>query len=442
MVREPQLTGENGELQIPATRADKPRQAWVNEVQTEESSGRSALSHKRATSGCGRAIRVLAFMEATSVTGPAKNLIEFAAFARAPKPNTRPVELTIATFQRPEQSVDNLFVSAAKERALTVDVIRERHPFDREIISGLRRVIAAHQPDIIQTHGVKSHFLVRLSGAHQNCRWIAFHHGYTWPDLKMRAYNQLDRWSLPAADQVITVCNAFARDLERLGVNRRQIAVRHNMVKPFIASLPHQISEIRRALGIAPDQLVVVTAGRLSKEKGHIDLLESLSRLKSIPRTGQFRMLIIGDGPEHASIVARVRQLGLSDVVSLVAFQTDLNPYYTLADLLILPSHTEGSPNVLLEAMAAGIPVVATRVGGVTDIASEDVTALLVAKGDPDAMAAAVCRMLENRQLRVRLGKEGQQAAQQYSADAYCSSLKQIYTRLLPMTKGAEASCV
>jgi glycosyltransferase involved in cell wall biosynthesis len=182
-------------------------------------------------------------------------------------------------------------------------------------------------------------------------------------------------------------------------------------------------------------ELVVLTVGRLSREKGHIDLIEALARLQSRYRAKPFRILMIGDGPERASIGARIQQLGLSGVVSLIGFQDDLNPYYTLADLLVLPSHTEGSPNVLLEAMAAGVPAVATRVGGVPDIAIEDETALLVAKGDSDAMAAAVGRLLEDRELRIRFAENGKKVALQYGSESYCSAVTQIYTRLLsPVT--------
>jgi glycosyltransferase involved in cell wall biosynthesis len=102
-----------------------------------------------------------------------------------------------------------------------------------------------------------------------------------------------------------------------------------------------------------------------------------------------------------------------------------------MADLMILPSHTEGSPYVLLEAMAAGLPAVATRVGGVPDLAIDGSTALLVGKRDPEAMSRAIARLLEQPALRIRLGDEARRVAQGYRVEDYCRSMVQLYTRLL-----------
>lgn len=379
----------------------------------------------------GRTIRVLVFMEAASITGPAKNLIEFAVRARELEPAAPRIELSIATLERRGKIGRNVFVCGARNAGIGVDVLHERFVFDPAVLGQFRQLIAARRPDIIQTTQVKSHFLLRFTGMHRCCRWVAFHHGYTWIDLKDQVYNQLDRWSLPAADHVVTVCNAFARDLQRIGVPAESITVRHNSVKPFCAAPPDQAAEIRRARGLAPETLVLLAAGRLSREKGHIDLIEAIARLRSDAPRRRFRLLIAGDGPERMRLEDRIQRLGIGDFVVLMGHQHDLCPYYTLADIMILPSHTEGSPNVLLEAMAAGLPAVATRVGGVPDIASDGSTALLVGKRDPEAMSRAIARLLDQPALRIRLGEEAKRVAQRYRVEDYCRSMVQLYARLL-----------
>ncbi|HMK30975.1 MAG TPA: glycosyltransferase, partial [Terriglobales bacterium] len=175
-----------------------------------------------------RTIRVLSLMEATFVTGPARALLDFAAMAGRGLPGVPRVESAVATFERGRANSANVFVERATQAGLHVDVIREGFPFDPAILPQLRRLVAERQPDIIQSMNFKSHFLVRLLGLHQRRRWVAFHHGYTWTDLKNRAYNQLDRWSLPAADHVVTVCRPFASELVNIGVNRQRISVQHN----------------------------------------------------------------------------------------------------------------------------------------------------------------------------------------------------------------------
>jgi glycosyltransferase involved in cell wall biosynthesis len=250
-------------------------------------------------------------------------------------------------------------------------------------------------------------------------------------DLKDQVYSQLDRWSLGAADHVVTVCNAFARDLQRIGVPHEKIAVRHNSVKPFCVTQSSEVAAIRRSLGIPSDTAVLLAAGRLSPEKGHFDLIEAVAHLRSNAPRKRFRLLIAGDGPERMRLENRVRQLGIVDFVMLIGHQQDLRPYYTMADIMILPSHSEGSPNVLLESMAAGLPAVATNVGGIPEIARDGQTALLVEKSDIDAMSHAIARLLSEPELRVQLGENAKRLSCTYRAEDYCDSMVKLYSTLL-----------
>ena len=177
-------------------------------------------------------IRVLSLVEATFVTGPAKSLMEFAAVSATPGEGLPTVKNVVATFQRP--SGGTTFLQSAKSAGLEVDVIREGFAFDPGVVRQIREVVAKQRPHIIQSMNFKSHFLVRLLGLQRSCKWIAFHHGYTWTDFKNSLYNQLDRWSLRKADAVVTVCAPFARELEKFGVHRDRLVVQHNSIRPFV----------------------------------------------------------------------------------------------------------------------------------------------------------------------------------------------------------------
>jgi glycosyltransferase involved in cell wall biosynthesis len=245
----------------------------------------------------------------------------------------------------------------------------------------------------------------------------------------MRCYNQLDRWSLRAAERVVTVCGAFARDVQATGVPAERIIVQHNSVKPFQPAAPAVRDALRATFPSGAPILLVV--GRLSHEKGHIDLLDALDMLRR--NTSQpFHAVFVGDGPEQRKVEAARARLGLESYVTMAGLQHDVRPYYGIATLVVMPSHSEGSPNVLLEAMAAGVPVVATRVGGVPEIANDGETALLVESRKPPAMAAALQRMLEDEALRTRLACNAKTlAGQKYSPDAYRRSLVGIYEKVL-----------
>ena len=126
-------------------------------------------------------IRVLALMEASSVGGPPKNLIEFAKRAKEPREGLPRVELAIATFQR-GSGPPNAFVTAARDAGIEVFVLSEKRRFDSAPLAQLRAAVAAFKPDVIQSHNVKSHFFVRRLGLYRQFPWIAFNHGYTNSD--------------------------------------------------------------------------------------------------------------------------------------------------------------------------------------------------------------------------------------------------------------------
>src|SRR5262245_15977475 len=144
--------------------------------------------------------RLAIIVEAHTVTGPAKNLIRFCRNAQA----DGRLDALLLVFLR-GGAAENAFLVAARRAGLMAEPIFERHRFDVGILSALRNRLRAFQPHLIQTHSVKSHFIVRFSGLNRRYRWIAFHHGYTSTDWKMKLYNQLNRWSLRAPRMVLTV---------------------------------------------------------------------------------------------------------------------------------------------------------------------------------------------------------------------------------------------
>lgn len=385
-------------------------------------------------------MKILSIIEATTVTGPAKNLLNFCHLLRSPefcREGVPQVEVSIVTFDRVAEngdSTENAFVAAALDAGITVDVINERFRFDRAVIKQLRDIVARRAPDVIQTHMIKSHFLVKLSGLGKQYPWIAYHHGYTTTDLKMQFYNQLNRWSLPSADLVIAVCGEFAKQLAASGVQKDRIRVSHNSV-----NAPRNISSkeqqtLREGFGIARDEQVMVAIGRLSREKGHADLIESVAVLRKAEPDLKFKLLIVGAGPEQANLTRAVSERNLESHVVFVGHVSDVAPFYAIADLLALPSHSEGSPNVLLEAMAAGLPTVATRVGGVPEIATNEKDALLVAARDPSTFADALRRALTEPELARKLRNTAIVRARDFSPESHARSLIEIYQGLLSVS--------
>lgn len=379
------------------------------------------------------ALKIMAVVEATTVNAVAKNMLDFhraACDLKRSNPGSVSIETSLVTFARSSSSTEspNEFVKAARELGLKIDIIPERFRFDLRVIPALRKIISRCEPDIVLTHQVKSHLLMKVSRLREQYPWVAFHHGYTTTDRKMRAYNQLNRWSLPNADSVVTVCEAFARELTLAGVSRERIHVQHNSIRPQPPASATEVVALKTRLRIASGESLVLTVGRLSREKGQIDLLVAFKRLREINRDMEFKLVIVGDGTERERLEAAAQSLGLGERVVFTGEESDVQPYYAAADLVVLSSHSEGSPYVLLEAMAASVPIVATRVGGVPEMVEDNVSALLIPASDPGVMAAAIARVLTEAGLARRLAENASAlVATRYAPETYVRSLLEIY---------------
>jgi glycosyltransferase involved in cell wall biosynthesis len=389
-----------------------------------------------------RTIRLLAIIEAFTVTGPAKNLVEFARLAREAYPG---FETSIATFVRPGHAGDereNEFLIAVAEAGLNVYLLRERFPLDVRALTGLKECIRRVRPDLIETHGVKSHLFVRLSGAWREYPWVAFHHGYTADAPRTAIYNQFDRWSLRAPARIITVCQPFKRQLVARGALSSRIQVLHNAIDSGWNRSLTLPEEAKDKSATAQDEngggeRVILAVGRLSAEKAFPDLVRAIAALHQRRPELRARLLIAGEGPGRKQIEQSIRSSGLENRVEILGHVSDPSTLYRRADAVVISSKSEGSPNVLLEAMAAGVPVVATRVGGIPEIVSDGQSALLVPPADPLALADAIERVLAEPELARRLAMQASRLVRErFSPAVRMQTLMDIYLQLLQDTKG------
>ena len=377
-------------------------------------------------------IKLLTLVEATTVNAVAKTVLEFYRTARelSGTPDFPLIEGCVVTFDRQRKRArSNDFVTAVRELGLDVDVIPERRRFDLRVIPALRGVVQDRGSDLIITNSVKSHFLIWRSRLWRKRPWVAFHHGYTDTDRKMRLYNRLDRWSLPQADRLVTVCHPFAKELaESTGVSIDNISVQHNAIRRGPAASTDAVTALRKQLGISDGEPVVLSVGRLSREKAHLDLIEACKHLRETKPDVAFKLIIVGDGPDRSRLEAAVESTDGKAGVIFTGQVNDVHPFYAIADVFVLPSHSEGSPNVLLEAMAANLPLVATAVGGVPEMVADHESALLVPANDPPSLAAAISNMLADKALAQRLATNaGTLVDTRFNPETYARSLVKIY---------------
>jgi len=208
-----------------------------------------------------------------------------------------------------------------------------------------------------------------------------------------------------AVDAVIAISEQVRVALLRAGVRAERIRVVPSGIEPdaYQELLPEARAALRATWGVAPDDLLVLVLGALERRKGHAVLLEAAAHLVStLPR---LRVVCCGVGREAEALAARAAALG--GRVRFAGFREDVAACLAAADIVAVPSLHEGLGVAALEAMAAGRPVVASRVGGLGEAVVDGRTGLLVPPGEPVALAEAITRLALDRDFRVRLGAAG-----------------------------------
>jgi len=238
---------------------------------------------------------------------------------------------------------------------------------------------------------------------------------------------RINRWIYRRMDLVLGVSQDVAAKLERAGVPAAKIRVVYNGVDSRFR--PGDQHSARAGLGLPPGAFVLLFVGLLVPVKGLEVLLEAVAALAE----PQVCCALVGAGPLRETLQARAGALGLeAQVVFAGARPTaEIPQWMQAADLLVLPSFSEGRPNVVLEAQASGLAVVATRVGGTPELVEDGVSGLLVDSGDPGQLARAITRLRQDGAERQRLGEEGRRRAASFTWQASARQVKGLYEQVL-----------
>lgn len=367
-------------------------------------------------------LRVAAIIANESVSGPGRQLAALADALRR-EHGTEYLILILHRRGNPRPPyaafLDRLDVPYA--------LVEDRGPLDIGLIGRARSVLGRFQPTLIQSHGYKATALalaLRRTGA--DWPWIGFFHGETHEDLKARFYHWLDRRMLGAADRVVVMSRRQHERFARLGA-RAMVIYNAVVPDPATGSSAHPVSHETDSAGLEHPILGVV--GRLSPEKGVDVLLAACARLQSSGAT--FSVLIAGDGPESDRLIALARQLGLDRRVRFLGNVHDIGSVYRGIDLLVIPSRSEGLPNVLLEAIAADLPVLATDVGAISEVLADPLAGVVVPPADPTALADAIGTVYALRQSPdARAARAATAAA--FSLENRVRQHLRIYRQLVP----------
>jgi glycosyltransferase involved in cell wall biosynthesis len=299
---------------------------------------------------------------------------------------------------------------------------------DRTTLRSIRNLAAQTSAEVIHAHGYKadvySYFAMRSS----KTPLVSTCHNWLDLDFATKLYGALDRYCLKRFAAIAAVSRDVQNRLLSSHIEANKISIIPNGIE--WNTFADKANASIKSSGNADEPLVVGFAGRLSREKG-IDLfITAAHEIARVLPNVQF--VIAGDGAEREASIEAIEENNLSGKVKLLGRVDDMPSFYASIDVLLSPSRTEGSPMGLMEAMASGIPVVATNVGDVSTLVEDGVTGMLVRSTDAAAMQQAVIKLLSDAELRDAISKAAQQRIiEQFSAERMARDYDRMYERVV-----------
>ncbi len=308
--------------------------------------------------------------------------------------------------------------------------IEDRGPWDLSVPRRLAALCRKQNVAIWHGHEYKSNALGLLVRRFWPMKLVTTVHGWGVRSGRLPWYYTIDRMCLRAYEAVICVSDDLLAACMAAGVPASRCVLIENAVDTDQFARRMTPQEAKPRFGLAAQRLVIGSVGRLSAEKNFAGLIRAVASL--LRQGADVDLVLVGDGPERTRLEALVAELGLQDRVHILGYRADTIDLYQAMDIFVLNSLREGLPNVLLEAMAMELPVVATRAGGIGRLIGHECNGLLIHPEADDQLVAAIGRLLADPALRRRLGVAGRRTVEsEHSFALRMKRVAAVYDRVL-----------
>jgi glycosyltransferase involved in cell wall biosynthesis len=325
-----------------------------------------------------------------------------------------------------------------RESGVRVEIIGKSFKIDPFALARLVKSLKSIKPELVQTWLFAANAYGRVAARRAGVAKIVASERCV-DSWKSGIEHWVDRKLAPGTDRVVVNSRAVAEFYARRGIDPQKLVVIANAVPAAASVIDAERAELERRLAVPPDASVIGFVGRLWRQKRVVDLLIAFDVLRLAEMN--VYLAIAGEGPEAASLRERARDLKIEDHVRFLGHVAAPAALYERIDLLALPSDFEGMPNVALEAMQAGKPVVASRIAGMDETVLDGETGVLVAPRMPFELAQAMRRLLLDPELRRRMGEAGRErVTRENSVGRMTDAYEALYESLLGApTKSANA---
>jgi glycosyltransferase involved in cell wall biosynthesis len=392
-------------------------ESMTGNVPPENRGGGEGIASK---SPC-RVPHVLMVIDTAFTGGPGKGLLQLLRLS-----NRSQFTYTLITFSYRKPRSEQ-FIEEAQAQGANLIIVPHKHRLDPTPILKVLSLVKKQKVDIIQTHGYKGHVIAAAIKKITSISWLAFEHGLTFDSLRMKLYNRINYALLRRADVAIGVSQRIVDTLTTLRANSPTYLVR-NAVETSENHSKKDGTLLRQELGLPDDTLLLGVIGRLSHEKGQKVLFRAL-QLIPLENTKRVHFLLVGEGPDLEILEGLRASSQWKNNVHFLGYRKDITYLMSAIDALVLPSLSEGLPNVVLEAMASGKAVVGTRVGEVPYLIDDQLTGWLVEPNNEMMLCNALMELIaSDKEALTVIGERGRtKVKNSFSAQARVSRIVEIY---------------
>ena len=316
------------------------------------------------------------------------------------------------------------------DRGVSVKILGMKSYYNPLRIIALSRLIREKGVEILHTHGYFASTFGRLAAILARVPVIITHVHSTYYGYSKRNL-LIERFLSFFTDKIVCVSVAVQKFvLEVEGINEKKPLVIYNGVEDMgVREAKSEVS--RKSFGISDSKIVVITVASLTPHKGHGVLIDAMHILTQAYQN--LRLLIVGDGPLRNDLAEYVMRLDLSRNIVFTGLKRDIYSLLRLSDIFVLPSlEREGLGIAMIEAMACGLPVIGTRLGGIPEVIEENVNGFLVTPGNPEELAVAIEKLISDKTARERMGRMGRKIFEKkFTVTKMTESIESLYDELL-----------
>jgi len=315
-----------------------------------------------------------------------------------------------------------------------IDIVRfgEGSKLSYTCIKEINQYINRNSINIVHSHNYKSDFYAFLAKIifREKFRLVGSNHTWKLNTFREHGYKWLDSIIMKKFNALVAISSEIKEEMTKMGVNASKIKVITNGIDCIEFEKGSEKIDARKQLEVNECDFIIGCVASLTPEKGHRDLLKAFSTIHlSIP---QAKLVFIGEGPERKKIQNYVLTNGLAKKVLIMGSRDDVRDLYKGFDVFCLASYQEGLPMVLLEAMASGVPVIATAVGAIPEVIQNKDNGIIVRPGNTEEMLQAIKIMFSEEELRNLMGEKGMMTVQRkYSSERMLKEYEKLYEQVL-----------